>query len=133
MDRQIVSSGTPWEETAGYSRAVRVGPFVYISGTTAADETGKIHHPKNVYGQASYILKKIARSLQSVNAQLTHVVRTRVYLTQIDQAPKVMKAHKKYFDAIRPANTLVEVSQLATPEMLVEIEVDAVVDEEPTP
>ena len=130
MKRQVVSSGTPWEEKAGYSRAVRVGPFVYIAGTTAADETGKIHQPGNVYGQASYILKKIERSLQSVDAQLVHVVRTRVYLTQIDQAAKVMKAHKKYFDPIRPANTLVEVSQLATPEMLVEIEVDAVVDNE---
>lgn len=130
MHREIVSSGTPWEEKAGYSRAVRVGPFVYIAGTTAADETGKIHHPRNLYGQASYILKKIERSLQSVDAELAHVVRTRVYLTDISQAAKVMKAHKKYFDTVRPANTLVEISQLATPEMLVEIEVDAVVNDD---
>ncbi|MEM9215702.1 MAG: RidA family protein [Cyanobacteria bacterium P01_F01_bin.150] len=130
MKRQVVSSGTPWEEKAGYSRAVRVGPFIYIAGTTAADETGTIHFPGDMYGQVTYILEKIERSLQAVDAQLAHVVRTRVYLTQIAQAAEVMKAHKTFFDAIRPANTLVEVNQLATPDMLVEIDVDAVVNNE---
>ena len=130
MKRQVVSSGTPWEEKAGYSRAVRVGPFVYIAGTTAADETGKIYHPGDLYGQATYVLQKIKRALQSVDAQLAHVVRTRVYITQMHHASQVMKAHKDYFDTVRHANTLVEVSQLATPEMLVEIEVDAVIDDE---
>ncbi|NET53587.1 MAG: RidA family protein [Merismopedia sp. SIO2A8] len=129
MQRQSVSSGTPWEEKAGYSRVVRVGAFVYVSGTTAADATGAIQYPGDLYGQAVYIFDKIGVALQSVGAELGHVVRTRVYITHMAQAEQVMRAHHNYFDAIRPANTLVEVSQLATPEMLVEIEVDAVVED----
>lgn len=127
MERQQISSGTPWEAIAGYSRAVRVGPFVYVAGTTAADASGTIQHPGQPYEQTVYILRKIEAALAAVNAQLSHVVRTRVYLTNMNDWDAIAKAHGEYFGSIRPANTLVEVSRLATPEMLVEIEVDAVV------
>ncbi|MBF2001521.1 MAG: RidA family protein [Synechococcales cyanobacterium M58_A2018_015] len=127
MERQQISSGTPWEAIAGYSRAVRVGPFVYVAGTTASDASGTIQHPGQPYEQAVYILRKIEAALIAVNAELAHVVRTRVYLTNMNDWDAIAKAHGEYFGSIRPANTLVEVSRLATPEMLVEIEVDAVV------
>lgn len=127
MQRQNVSSGTPWENINAYSRVVRVGAFVYVSGTTAADESGTIQHPGDMYGQAAYILRKIEKALQSVGAELTDVVRTTVYLTDMDQFTQAAKAHKEFFDPVRPANTLVEVSRLATPEMLIEIAVDAVI------
>jgi enamine deaminase RidA (YjgF/YER057c/UK114 family) len=127
MHRQNVSSGTPWEDINAYSRIVRVGQLVYVSGTTAADESGTIQHPGDMYGQAAYILRKIEKALQSVGANLTDVVRTTVYLTDMDQFAQAAKAHKEFFDTVRPANTLVEVSRLATPEMLVEIAVDAVI------
>ncbi|MDX2216014.1 MAG: RidA family protein [Oculatellaceae cyanobacterium bins.114] len=127
MERKLVSTGTPWEAIAGYSRAVRVGPFVYISGTTAADATGQIQHPGDVYGQASYIYQKIEAALQAVGATLQDVVRTRVYVTDMDEWRQVTQAHHDFFSEVRPANTLVEVSRLATPDMLVEIEVDALI------
>jgi enamine deaminase RidA (YjgF/YER057c/UK114 family) len=129
MERKHISTGTPWEAIAGYSRAVRVGPFIFVSGTTAADETGQIHHPGDLYGQAVYIFKKIETSLHAAGASLKDVVRTRVYVTQMDNWQQVTKAHHEFFGDIRPANTLVEISRLATPDMLVEIEVDAVVAE----
>lgn len=129
MKRQTVSSGTPWEEKNAYSRVVKVGPFVYVSGTTAADETGTIHHPNDAYGQTAYILKKIEAALQSVEATMADVVRTTVYLVDMGEFEQVAQAHKECFDAIRPANTLVEVSRLAVPEMRVEIAVDAVIAE----
>lgn len=127
MERQQVSTGTPWEAIAGYSRAVRVGPLVYISGTTAADATGAIQHKGDLYGQATYIFRKIEAALQAVGAEMKDVVRTRVYVTQMQQWEQVAKAHQDVFHTIRPANTLVAVSALATPDMLVEIEVDAVI------
>lgn len=127
MERQQVSSGTPWEEKNAYSRVVRVGPFVYVSGTTASDASGTIQHPGDVYGQTAYILRKIEAALQSVGAELKHVVRSTVYVTDVGQFEQVAKAHKECFDTVRPANTLVEVSALATPDMLVEIAVDAVI------
>jgi enamine deaminase RidA (YjgF/YER057c/UK114 family) len=129
MERQLFSSGTPWEARAGYSRAVRVGVLVFVSGTTAADETGQIQHPDDAYAQAVYIYKKIEASLQALNANLTHVVRTRVYVVDMGCIEQVIQAHHEFFEHIRPANTLVEVNRLATPDMLVEIEVDAVVPE----
>jgi len=129
MERQTYSTGTPWEAMAGYSRAVRVGPFVYVSGTTASDASGQIQHPGDLYGQAVYIYTKIEASLQAVGARLQDVVRTRVYITQMDDWQQATRAHHEFFQEIRPANTLVEVSRLATPEMLVEIEVDAYVGE----
>ncbi|HIK56066.1 MAG TPA: RidA family protein [Synechococcales cyanobacterium M55_K2018_004] len=127
MERNQFSSGTPWEAIAGYSRAVRVGPFVYVSGTTASDAKGQIQHPGDLYGQATYIFKKIEAALHHVGASMQDVVRTRVYITQMAAAAAVMRAHHEVLGTICPANTLVEVSALATPEMLVEIEVDAVV------
>lgn len=130
MTRQNYSTGTPWEAIAGYSRAVRIGPWVYVSGTTASDATGQIQHQGDVYGQATYILNKIEASLEALGASLKDVVRTRVYLTNMDEQRQVTQAHHEFFQTIRPANTLVEVSRLATPDMLVEIEVDAYVTEE---
>lgn len=126
-ERRQVSTGTPWEAIAGYSRAVRVGPFVYVSGTTASGPDGQILHRGDAYGQAIAILQKIDAALQAVDAQLEHVVRTRVYLTNMDDWEQIANAHRETFAAIRPANTLVEVSRLASPDMLVEIDVDAVV------
>ncbi|MEL6320322.1 MAG: RidA family protein [Cyanobacteria bacterium J06626_14] len=130
MQRRCVSSGTPWEEQNAYSRVVRVGPFVYVSGTTASDASGTIQSPNDAYEQTAYILRKIETALQSVDATLEHVVRTTVYVTNMEDFPHVSRAHKEFFDAIRPANTLLEISRLATPEMLVEIAVDAVVHDE---
>jgi enamine deaminase RidA (YjgF/YER057c/UK114 family) len=129
MNRIQQSTGTPWETKAGYSRVVKVGPFVYVSGTTASDSSGQIQHPDDAYGQATYIYQKIAAALASVEASLQDVVRTRVYVTDMGNIDQVIQAHHDFFSDIRPANTLVEVSGLATPEMLVEIEVDAVVAE----
>ncbi len=125
MERQQLSTGTPWEAIAGYSRAVRVGPLVYVSGTTASDVNGQIQSPGDLYGQAVYIFQKIEAALHGLGASLTDVVRTRVYITNMNDWEQVTKAHSEFFDTIRPANTLVEVSKLAAPEMLVEIEVDA--------
>jgi len=129
MHRQQVSSGTPWEERVGYSRVVRVGQFVYVSGTVAADETGTIQHPGDLYGQSVYVLRKIEAALTAVEANLAHVVRTRSYIVNMDEHEQFAKAHREFFADIRPANTLVEVSRLATPDVLVEIEVDAVLPE----
>lgn len=126
MARQIISTGTPWETAVGYSRAVRVGNLVYISGTTAIDAEGKILSPEP-YQQAVEILQKIERALQAVGAELQDVVRTRMYVIDMEEASEVTKAHHKFFHTIRPASTLVEVSRLASPAMRVEIEVDAVV------
>ena len=127
MERQNYSTGTPWEAIAGYSRAVRVGAMVFVSGTTATDTEGTIHHPNDAYGQAVYIYQKIAASLQAVQSSLRDVVRTRVYITRSEDVQAVIKAHHEFFESIRPANTLVVVAALAAPEMLVEIEVDAVI------
>jgi enamine deaminase RidA (YjgF/YER057c/UK114 family) len=129
MERQNISTGTPWEAIAGYSRAVKVGPFIYVAGTTATDSSGKISS-LDPYEQARHILEKIGTALESVGASLSDVVRSRVYLTNMDDFPAVAKAHGEVFSEIRPANTLVEVSRLAIPEMLVEIDVDAVVSDD---
>jgi enamine deaminase RidA (YjgF/YER057c/UK114 family) len=129
VERTQISTGTPWEAKAGYSRVVKVGPFVYVSGTTASDRSGQIQHVGDAYGQATYVYRKIEAALQSVNAAMQDVVRTRVYVTDMNNLESVVKAHHDFFSEIRPANTLVEVSKLATPEMLVEIEVDAVIVE----
>ncbi|PSB10229.1 hypothetical protein C7B61_03295 [filamentous cyanobacterium CCP1] len=130
MKRQQISSGTPWESIAGYSRAIRVGNLVFVAGTTAADTTGQIQHPNDPYGQVVYILRKIESALQAVHAQLSDVVRTRVYVANMDDWEQIAKGHHEFFHDIRPVNTMVEVSRLANSEMLVEIEVDAVVEDE---
>lgn len=122
-----LNSGTSWEDSVGYSRAVRVGNQIFISGTTAVDELGKILAPGNPYLQTRYILKKIANALEKVGASIKHVCRTRIYVVEISMWEDVGRAHGEFFKEIKPACTLVEVSQLIEPDLLVEIEVDAVI------
>jgi enamine deaminase RidA (YjgF/YER057c/UK114 family) len=126
MQRQHISSNTPWEAMAGYSRAVRVGSAVYVAGTTAADASGAIQHPGDAAAQTLYILRKIEAALDEAGATLADVVRTRIFIRNIDDWEAVARAHGSVFGAIRPANTLVRAEPI-TPEMLVEIEVDAVI------
>ncbi len=127
MERQRVSSGTKWEGLVGYSRAVRVGNLVFVSGTTATDEAGNVVGVGDAEAQAAYIIGKIGRALQEAGASLADVVRTRVYVTRVADWEAVGRAHARYFGEIRPANSLVEVSALVGTEYLVEIEADAVI------
>ena len=126
MNRTNISSGTPWESIVGYSRAVRVGPYVHVAGTTAADSNGDIVGADDPYSQTIYIIKKIEKALQDAGAELTDVVRTRIYVTDVTDWDEVARAHGEVFAQIRPAATLVEVNGLIEPEMLVEIEADAI-------
>jgi enamine deaminase RidA (YjgF/YER057c/UK114 family) len=126
-DRQRISSGTIWEQQFGYSRAVRVGNLVYVSGTTATDDDGNLVGPGDPEAQARYIIEKIGRALAAAGASLADVVRTRVYLTRADDWGAVGRAHGHYFGQIRPANTLVEVSALVGDGYLIEIDADAVI------
>ena len=127
MTRQNVSSGGPWEETIGYSRAVRVGNFVAVAGTTAAQPDGTIFGSDDGYLQAKRCFEIIERALAEAGAELTDVVRTRMFVTDISRSEEFGRAHGEYFREIKPAATMVEVARLLTPEMLIEIEVDAVV------
>ncbi|MEX1258471.1 MAG: RidA family protein [Gemmatimonadota bacterium] len=126
-NRRTFESGAPWEARVGYSRAVRVGSFIWVSGTTATDGDGSIVGAGNPYAQAKQALTNIERALAQVAASLADVVRTRIYLTDISRWEEVGRAHVEVFGTIRPAATMVEVSRLIAPEILVEIEVDAVV------
>lgn len=127
MTHKNFSSGTPWEPLVGYSRAVRVGGQVFVSGTTASDEHGQVQCPGDAYGQTRYILNKIQAALAGCQATLADVVRTRIFVTDIDQWEAIGRAHSEFFGEIRPACTMVEVSRLVGADLLVEIEADAVV------
>jgi enamine deaminase RidA (YjgF/YER057c/UK114 family) len=126
VKRNKTFSGTPWEPKVGYARAVQVGDAVYVSGTTGTDPSGKVLAPGDAYAQTVQAIRNIENALKRLGLGLEHVVRTRVFLTQIDRWEEVAKAHVEFFGQIHPATSFIGVAGLIDPEMLVEMEADAV-------
>ncbi len=128
MARQNISSGAPWESIVGYSRAVKVGNYVHVAGTTSVDKEGKVVGKDDAYAQTKQILKIIEDALAQAGASMKDVVRSRIFVTDVSQWEAIGKAHGEVFANIRPAATMVEVKALINPDLMVEIEVDAYIE-----
>lgn len=126
MDQRVYT-GAPWEKTVAYCRARRVGDHIFVAGTTAVDEEGKVVCPGDMYGQAAYVFKKIEGALQKCGAEMRHVVRTRMFITDMKRFGEMARAHGEALSGIDPAATCVEVTALVDAQLLIEIEVDAIV------